>query len=115
MFEAFDMPDTHESCARRANTTSSPQALELLNNELVLGLVEEPGGPVSNDSGLTADAQVDRACRLAYSRAPTASRDADRAPRSLDRQTKIAGNRRVRRFVDLCHMLLNSNEFVYMN
>src|SRR5262245_37872672 len=30
MFEAFDMPDTHESCARRNVTTTPVQALTLL-------------------------------------------------------------------------------------
>ncbi len=34
LFEAFDQPDMHNSCPRRTNTTTAPQALELLNGEL---------------------------------------------------------------------------------
>jgi hypothetical protein len=113
MFEAFDMPDTHESCARRANTTSSTQALELLNNELVVGWSKSLAEKVSNDSGLTANVQIERAWRLVYSRVPTAA-ETQTAAAFLERQTKIAGNRQSA-FADLCHMLLNSNEFVYIN
>ena len=37
MLESLDMPDTHESCARRATTTTAPQALALLNSQHTLG------------------------------------------------------------------------------
>src|SRR2546430_738922 len=40
MFEAFDMPDTHESCPRRSVTTTAPQALTLLNSALSLEWAE---------------------------------------------------------------------------
>ncbi len=113
MFEAFDMPDTHESCARRANTTSSTQALELLNNELVVGWSKSLAEKVSNDTGLTPNAQIERAWRLVYSRVPSAA-ETQAAKVFLERQTPIAGNRQSA-FADLCHMLLNSNEFVYIN
>jgi hypothetical protein len=33
MMQAFDMPDTHETCARRSTTITAPQALSLLNDE----------------------------------------------------------------------------------
>ena len=36
MLEAFDMPDTHETCPRRNVTTTAPQALTLLNNKMAL-------------------------------------------------------------------------------
>jgi hypothetical protein len=36
MFETFDMPDTHESCARRNCTTSPLQALNMMNDALTL-------------------------------------------------------------------------------
>src|SRR5687767_13976954 len=37
LLQAFDFPDMHESCARRPETTVAPQALMLVNSELVLG------------------------------------------------------------------------------
>ena len=114
MFETFDMPDTHESCARRNTTVSSSQALELLNNELVLGWAKGLAEKVSNDSGLTPKSQIERAWRLVYSRVPSAE-ESRSAAAFLDKQTRLAGGDRQAAFADLCHMLLNSNEFVYLN
>ena len=134
MFEVFDMPDTHESCPRRNTTITAPQALELLNNKLVLDWARSLAGRVLNDGGLTPEAQVDRAYRLAFTRTPT---EAERktALDFLSRQSTILAERmaaddttpvpdnipagvekvRAAAFVDLCHALLNSNEFVYVN
>jgi len=134
MFEVFDMPDTHESCPRRNTTVTAPQALELLNNELVLDWSKSLAGKVLNDGGLTPEAQVDRAYRLTFSRMPT---EAERktALEFLNRQSAILAERmatddktplpdnlpqgvekvRAAALVDLCHALLNSNEFVYLN
>jgi hypothetical protein len=113
MFEAFDMPDTHESCARRNNTVTAGQALDLLNNELVLDWSKELAKRVSNDAGMSAESRVERAYRLVYARAPKADETAA-AVAFLKRHQPVAGSEQAA-FVDLCHMLLNSNEFVYMN
>jgi hypothetical protein len=120
MFEVFDMPDTHESCPRRNATVTGPQALELLNNELVLGWSRSLAGRVANDAGLTPEAQVDRAWRFAYSR-PATVEERRNAVEFLNRQRRMleqrmpaweAGNVAL---ADLCHMLVNSNEFLYVN
>ncbi|MBI4903735.1 MAG: DUF1553 domain-containing protein [Acidobacteria bacterium] len=113
MFETYDMPDTHESCARRNNTVTAGQALELLNNELVLGWARGLAKRVQNDSGMTPSAQVEKAYRLVYSRAPKAE-ETQSAVAFLNRHDKITGSRETS-LVDLCHMLLNSNEFLYLN
>jgi hypothetical protein len=113
MFEVFDMPDTHESCPRRNATVTAPQALELLNNELVADWSRSLAGRVWNDAGLTPEAQVDRAWRFVYSRPATAEERAE-ALEFLDRQSKLRGDQRAA-LADLCHMLVNSNEFLYVN
>src|SRR5450759_2574234 len=71
MFEAFDMPDTNETCSRRTQTVTPSQSLELLNNELVVDWAKAFAGRVLNDGGMTQEAQVDRAYKLAYSRTPS--------------------------------------------
>ena len=120
MFEVFDMPDTHESCPRRNATVTAPQALELLNNELVLDWSRSLAGRVWNDAGMTAEAQVDRAWRFVYARAATAD-ERKEALAFLDRQSAMLGARlsqedaRKAALTDLCHMLVNSNEFLYLN
>ena len=113
MFEAFDMPDTHESCARRNNTVTAGQALDLMNNELVLDWSRALAKRAGNDAGMSAESRVERAYRLVYSRAPKAEETAA-AVAFLKRHEPVAGSEQAA-FVDFCHMLLNSNEFVYMN
>ena len=113
MFEVFDMPDTHESCPRRNATVTAPQALELLNNELVVDWSRSLASRVWNDAGLTPEAQVDRAWRFVYSRPATAD-ERKEALAFLERQTQLRGER-LAALADLCHMLVNSNEFLYVN
>lgn len=120
MFEVFDMPDTHESCPRRNATVTALQALELLNNELVLDWARSLAARVSNDRGLTPEGQVDRAWRFVYSRPATAG-ERKEALDFLDRQRAMLSARmpaeeaQKAALADLCHMLVNSNEFLYVN
>jgi hypothetical protein len=113
MFESFDMPDTHEPCARRSLTTSSTQALELLNSDQVLGWAKGLAQRVSNDSGMSTASQIERAYKFAFSRNPS-TEELSAAEAFLDRQARITGNVKTA-FVDFCHMLINSNEFVFIN
>jgi hypothetical protein len=134
LYEAFDLPDTAESCARRHTTVTPAQSLALMNNEVVLGWAAAMAGRILNDSGISADAQIDRLYRLAFSRRPKpAERQAvaeflksqaglirerlaraepvrlpEKMPSGLEQAHAAA-------FVDLCHALLNANEFLYIN
>ncbi len=111
MIESFDMPDTHESCARRNNTVSAMQALSLINNQLVADWAAQMAGRVGNDEGLTDEARVDRAWRMAYAR-PADTEEQREAVEFLARQ-QAAGS--ASPLADLCHALLNSNEFLYID
>ncbi len=111
MIEAFDMPDTHESCARRNNTVTPMQALALMNSGLVEDWAKAMAQRVVNDKGLDAKAKVDRAWRLAYAR-PASAEEIREATSFLARQ-EAAGSPSA--LTDLCHALLNSNEFLYIN
>lgn len=113
MFEAFDMPDTHESCARRNTTVTPAQSLELLNNKLVTGWANELAERVSNDEGVTTEAKIDRAWKMTLARTPNVE-ERNSAVQFLAKQTKLLNNDKAA-FADLCHMLFNSNEFVYIN
>ena len=113
MFEAFDMPDTHESCARRNNTVSPAQSLELMNSAMVNDWSRSFAERLQNDQGVSRDALFDRAWKLAYNRTPRAE-ERTAAVGFLTAQTKITGDEKTA-FVDLCHMLLSSNEFLYLN
>jgi hypothetical protein len=134
MFESFDMPDTHESCPRRDVTTTPLQALTLLNSTVVLEWAQAFAGRVLQAAGADHEAQVTTAYRLAYSRRPTPAdwkiaRDFFRRHREIVAERAAAGARLAvppslpggvqpvdaATLVDFCHMLINSNEFVYRN
>jgi hypothetical protein len=132
MFESFDMPDTHESCARRNVTTSPIQALALLNSKLTLDWARSFAGRVASTAGANQEKQVETAWQLAYSRLPD-SQERILAKTFLAQQARLLDERQAsgqalalpdpagdcRRpvqdaaLVDFCHALLNSNEFVY--
>lgn len=133
MLESFDMPDTHESCARRSVTTTAPQALTMLNNKVSLEWARALAGRVLGAEQEQAR-QIERAYLLAYSRMPDGF-EKDTVASFLHKQRGIV-TERVKRgeaialpeslpsgvdsayaaaMVDFCHMLLNSNEFVYSN
>ena len=135
LLQEFDTANTFESCDYRKNTVTAPQSLDLLNNELILDWARSLAGRVFNDSGLTPAAQVDRAFRLAYGRGASAD-EQKIAEDFLTKQTplmvaRLASNdakpplptnlpvgvdpARAAAFVDLCHMLMDSNEFLYIN
>ena len=134
MLEAFDAPNPQETCSRRFRSVIPSQALILMNDPLVLEWSRAFAGRVLNDGGLSLDQQVDRAYRLALSRPPNAEeREAVRdflarecnliearlagneKPPLPDRMPEGLDQARAAAFVDFCHSLLNSNEFVYVN
>jgi len=112
LFEAFDFPDTHESCARRYATVNPTQPLALMNDEMVRGWATALATRVLNDKGLVPEQQVERAFRIVFNRAP---KDEERKIVLEFLDTQAAGRDSARAFVDLCQALLNSNEFVYVN
>lgn len=112
MFQSFDMPDTHESCARRQTTVTPDQALELVNGKLINTWAQSFAQRVENDRGLTPSAKVERAFRLAFARAPK-PQEVEMATSFLAKQEKLTGSA-FAALGDLCHTLLSSNEFLYI-
>ncbi|HEV8148436.1 MAG TPA: DUF1549 and DUF1553 domain-containing protein [Bryobacteraceae bacterium] len=129
MLDAFDMPDSHESCSRRNSTVTAPQALALLNDRTALEWARAFAARALKEQN-----PVDRAYRLVYSRPPD-SWEKDTVATFLEKQKAVIHERAARgeklalptsipegmqpeaaaAFVDFCQMLLNSNEFVYRN
>jgi hypothetical protein len=112
MFQSFDMPDTHESCARRQETVTPDQALELLNGRLIQEWAAAFAQRVANDQGLDTRAKAERALKIAFQR-PATAKEVDMASQFLARQEKTAGSPAAA-LEDLCHTLLSSNEFLYI-
>lgn len=134
MFETFDMPDTHESCSRRNVTTSPLQALTMLNDRIAMEWAENFAGRVLKLAGDDRAKQARVAYELALGRAPS-DMEQKLALNFFDEHAKIIRERAIEdepialppnfpgdgdrigaaTLVDFCHMLFNSNEFVYVN
>ncbi len=134
LFETFDMPDTHESCARRNCTTSPLQALTMLNDKLTLEWARAFAQRVLAQAGSDPEKQVEKAYALAFGRTPRPP-EREAAHRFFREQSGIIDARlqggevvalprempasltlsQAGSLIDFCHMLLNSNEFVYLN
>src|SRR4029079_3791059 len=71
-FGAFDCPDATATAPRRNVSNTSLQALNLLNDPFVLDQADPFAARRRAEAGSDADAQVKRAFRLAFGRAPSA-------------------------------------------
>jgi len=134
MLEVFDMPDTHLSCGRRSATTTAPQALTYLNSAQGMDWARGFAARVIEQAGIDRGKQVDAAYRLAYSRPPS-GKEKDTALSFLAQHEPIVAERatageklavpeklptelppaQAAALVDLCHAIMNSAEFVYIN
>ena len=102
--EAFDLPDNSTSCPRRTLSTVAPQALSLLNSSLATESAIAFAERVQRDSGPAVSDQVRRAFLLALQRAP-----------DPEEQHGSEQFLRERSLPELCRVLLNLNEFAYLD
>ncbi len=110
LFSLFDSPDRIETCSRRFVTTTAPQALTLLNDAIVLGYAKSFAARVVKESGSDADKAIDRAFALALSRPPSTEERSAMRDFLKQHQGPFADA-----VTDLCHSLLNLNEFLYVD
>ena len=101
----FDTPLANESCARRHVSTVALQPLFMLNNPLMLKRAEALARRVSAEAGADLGAFVETAFETVLGRPPDGAERRD-ATAWLGK----GGDR----LVLFCHVLLNVNEFVYI-
>ena len=139
--EVFDGADMSNTCPRRAVTTIAPQALALFNGEFSRTEARYFAARVRKEAGDERGKQIERAYRLALVRRPTASETA-LALAFLKNQTQLhleaahqagagathtaayAGSppgaeatkeAELSALADFCHVLINTNEFIYLD
>jgi len=139
LLQAFDLPDMHESCPRRSETTIAPQALFLLNSDDVLDYAASFAARLKGDNPGANDAElVARAYLVAFGRRPNQA-ELDEALAFLESRrgagdgateavatkstaadgTAAEGGGSIdpgagdRALHDFCHALLNANEFLF--
>mgnify|MGYP000190096290 CR=1 FL=1 len=102
MLSVFDAPDTSMSCSRRDNTTVAPQALTLMNGDF---MVEQAAALARRSAGSTAEQQIANVWLNALGRRPSASELA-KAKSAVNDEASLAR---------LCLVVLNMNEFLYVD
>ena len=116
LMTAFDFSDTTITCGQRDVTIVAPQALALLNNHFAHSQSEALAKRLAGQTGNTAE-QIKLAWRLAFGRNPT-DKELGQAETHL-RVQRIHFEKKENAdhlaLASLCHVLLNSNEFIYVD
>jgi len=103
LLEAFDCPEPSVKAPKRNITTTPLQALGLMNNAFVQRQAKSFAARVQREAGENVEAQIDRACRVAIGRNP-----------SVTERTRLIGLAREHGLTQVCWVLLNSSEFLYV-
>ncbi|HUG81331.1 MAG TPA: DUF1553 domain-containing protein [Bryobacterales bacterium] len=119
LFEVLDQPDPSITCELRNVSTVPTQALTLLNNPFILGQAGLFAQRVAEEAGAATETRIRRAYQIALSRAPT-TRELSRNVSFIERQRadhlgRGSSDADLDALVDLCDVILNLNEFVYLN
>ncbi|MCH7725053.1 MAG: PSD1 domain-containing protein [Planctomycetes bacterium] len=103
VFGAFDCPDASLPSPTRSRSTTAIQALNLFNSTFVMQQADRLAKRVAREAGKGVDKQVRRLFLLAFSRPP--------ADMEVDDCAAFVRNHGLR---ELCRVILNTNEFVFM-
>ncbi|WP_425615635.1 PSD1 and planctomycete cytochrome C domain-containing protein [Anatilimnocola sp. NA78] len=121
LLELFDIPSTAHTCDCRQDSTIPTQALVLMNDQFTQDQASWLAKRVQREAGQDPRAASGRALWLALGREPTSSRLSE-AEDFLRIQTefhqaakKTTVDSALLALTDLCHVLLNSNEFLYVD
>lgn len=122
LLEAFDQPDRIVGTGSRNITTSPTQSLLMINGEWPLQRASHMAERIRHEIPGGDDSQVRQAYRIAFARDPSEA--------EIRRGQEFLEQARVRHaasaaanqppaidpaLVDFCHVLLNSNEFLYVD
>ena len=120
VFQAFDFADPSVLSGKRASTTVAPQALFMMNSELVSAQTKALAARLLADANLDDTQRLRQLFELSYAR-PATQAETERA---LDYVTRYAAGQqarkqsaeesRLRAWQSLCRVVIASNEFVYV-
>lgn len=128
MLEVFDLPRMSPNCIERGYSTVSTQALQMMNSEVIREHSRYFAGRLIDDFGDKLEQQIEQIYLRAFARRPT-SQETAAAIRDLgDLTTKWseylatqhhegprAATSRWYALADLCHGVLSSAEFAYID
>ena len=121
--ENFDLPAMNPNCIERRNSTVTPQALHMMNNGMIHQLAEQFAQRVRREARTDPQRQIEHAYLIALSRTPS---DEEKEigltalAKLTDRWAKqFAGPERdaaaMRALATVCHALVNSAGFIYVD
>lgn len=110
LLDVFDMPDGQSSMPQRNNTTTALQSLLMMNGPSVFEHARTLAFAIQDDQPANDRERVQAAYRRILGREPS-SEEIAAAVQFLAEQRKESKLP----LSDLCHMLLNSNEFIYVD
>jgi hypothetical protein len=131
-FETFNLNEPSASCGQRDSTVISPQALTMLNDELILRQSKEFAGRLMRECGDDDRQVIQRAWLLAFGRPPSPD-ELDHSASFLTGLAEQYGEQespmpirplgpastvpaaRGAALVEFCRALFNANEFIYVD
>ena len=123
ILETFDLPQMIPNCVARPNSTVVTQSLHLLNNGMVRQLSLEFAKRIAAEIPSDRGTQVDRAFEIALSRQPEPE-ERQQAIDALEQltahwekveQTEGEESAKVKALANLCHVVMNSAEFLFVD
>ena len=126
VLEPFDLPLMAPNCEQRVASTSPPQSLLMMNNPFVLKSSDALAARIQNDAGDDPADQFQLAWRLVFGKRPTDADvaagleflTADVAETTTDSAAAASASKpepRITLLAQLCHALLSSNGFLYVD
>ncbi len=114
MLDLFDYPQMGPNCSQRGSTSVATQALFLLNNSLIRTMADAFAERVSGEAGDDFEGRVERVYWLALSRPPTTEERNIISGELRAVYESASPQRRKELFARLCHAVINSSAFVYV-
>ncbi|MFM7135084.1 MAG: DUF1553 domain-containing protein, partial [Planctomycetota bacterium] len=111
---AFDLADLDSPCPERFSTVVPTQSLSMLNGELTIGEARKLARRLEREHPGDLRSQVARGRRLTSGREPAAA-EIDEAVAFLDELRAKEGLDAAQALDSLCLVLLNMNEFLYID
>jgi hypothetical protein len=123
--ETLDAPDSTSSCEKRDVSLTGPQALTFLNGTFTNLQARKLAQRLEHEAGADVKAQMARAFELVLSRPATAEELRTATEFLAKQKTQIEGDAKAgsksepdasrRALAAFCLVMLNSNEFFYLN
>ena len=121
VFQVFDFADPSVLNGRRDQTTVAPQALFMMNSQLVAHAARRLAASLLTEKGLDERARLEKIYRVTYGRSPTDTECAS-ALEYLDRHVEQSAKRggqleesRAKAWQSFCRTMLAANEFIYVD